>query len=288
MVDTESIPADAPDALRPDERTQTHFRHFVMLAKRVVFFVACAVFCLWQIAFLIFSLFIVLPHLLPEIWISYRYFDLPLLFLVLVLSFLFLPIVCLGVVVWLFMTGGKERYWQILKFFYGVELPALFLLGLYLINLRDYALGMSWLLINAAIALCFWCVLIFYDRKRGHGAPKVLFVDSPIAMAGSTIVFAIGVFVSLGLLLFIVPSLTVFSVVVFEAVLELIKQGFYLDELWGVFISIGFISHALFWLAVCFTVCIDLSVYRSIYCSPASIEVNTISDGRCVSVGCAC
>jgi len=238
MVDTQLSPADGSGLIEPARIKLGRFKLLLSIVAKVIFFTAAAIFCLWQIAFVIFSLFLVLPELVPEIWIAYRYFDMPLLFFVLIVSFFFLPIVCLAVIVWLFLTGGKKRYQLVLKFFYGFELPALLLLGLYLVNLRDYALGMGWLLLIATVAMGFWCALVFHERRCDDNSESMMFVDSRFAMAGSSVVFAVGVYVSLALLLFVVPLLSQLVVSVIESVVHLVKAGFYLDELWKALVSL--------------------------------------------------
>jgi len=171
MVDSELV---LSGSIEPTRSQVGRIKFLRSIAAKVIFFVAAAVFCLWQIAFVIFSLFLVLPELVPE----------------------------------------------------------MLLLGLYLVNLRDYALGMVWLLLIAMVAMGFWCALVFHERRQGDSG------ESKMLMAGSSIVFAVGVYVSLALLLFVVPLLSQLLVFIFESVVHLFKAGFYLDELWKVLVSL--------------------------------------------------
>jgi len=236
MVDKALPPSAGPDNTEP-AKAKGRIKRIGSVVSRVLFVVAAAVFCLWQITFVIGSLFLVLPELLPEIWVSYRYFDMPLLNFVGAVCFFVLPFVCLGVIVWLFLTGGTQRYRLIMKFFYGFELPALFLFGLCLLNMRDYGLAMGWLVANAIVALCFWFLIVVFERRQPETFTGVLFANNGIAMAGSSIVFAVGLFVSLASLLFVIPLLIASVMWLLEVVAELIMEGFYLAELWNVLVT---------------------------------------------------
>jgi len=172
--------------------------------RGIINFIATAFFVIWQIAFIVVSIFGVMPYLLPELWISYKHYDMPFYYFSLSVILVTLPLVCLGVIIWL-ATGKKQnRNKLLLKFFYGFELPTLILLVLYLVNLRDYGAGMYWVTICMVIALATWCFMVFYQRAK-NTTDSVLFANRPIATAGSTIMFAVGLFVSITALLFAIP-----------------------------------------------------------------------------------
>ncbi len=198
---------------------------------------ASGVFWVWQIALVVFSLFFLFPYVIPSMWMWYQHYSMPAHYFGLGLVLMLLPFVCLGMFYWLLTSERKPRMPLLLKFFYGFELPSVLLIGLFLLNLRDFGFGAYWFLLIALIALCVWFVFICCERIHGPVKDGVYFVSNPLAMVGSSVVFAVGLFVSVALSLFVIPIFASLIAEVFTLIAE-----FSFKEFWDALISIDWLE----------------------------------------------
>ena len=188
-----------------DGRIETE--HKKSLVSKAISFAGLLIFCFWNGAFVVVSVFVIMPEILPEMWYSYNEHNMPLHYFVLMIILSLLPAICLGVFVWMKLDKSNYQREWVIKLFYGFEIPVLLLLGVFILNLRDYSYGVYWILIWAAFGFLTWFVIVVVGHRKNNRLP---FPDSLLAMSGSTILLIIGVFCSIVVSLFLVPFGAIF------------------------------------------------------------------------------
>jgi len=184
---------------------------------RILSFVGLMIFWFWKTAFVVMSIFILMPYMVPSMWYSLSYGDMPILYFILGIVLVLLPVVSLIATIGFFVDRKSTRNSSVLKLFYGFELPVLLLLSVYLFNLRDYNFGVYWLLGWAAFGFMSWLVFVLASHQREVEIP---FPKSLLSMSGSTVLLIIGIFSSTVAFLFLIPLAVVFAEYLAELVAE--------------------------------------------------------------------
>ena len=97
----------------------------------------------------------------------------------------------------------NKNFRNLMKYFYGFEMPLLFFLLVRIMTFRDSNPGVSWLILNVSIALIAWFILLWHQNKQD--SLTIPFKDSPLGVAGSTIIALVGLYFGVMFLIMMIP-----------------------------------------------------------------------------------
>lgn len=185
----------------------------------------------WHIIYVVIALALILPHVLYPMTESVIKSNTPAYYLLYGIAIALLPFISIAVVFFNF----KDHQNNILRYFYGFEMPLLGFLFIKLISLRESNFSVVVVTVNILMAMTIWLYFLWQQNKY-QTFPKTL-LNNNIALAGSTVIALTGVYISMLLGLFLLPMV-----------------GLFFKELWS-FITpfklsnFVFLIHPLFWLA---------------------------------------
>lgn len=193
------------------------------IKRRAAYFI----FWAWHLIYTVLIVALVIPTITWPLIQEASSSSVPLHYILYALILVVLPFVSM-------FLGAKifhGNYRNLMKYFYGFEMPLTFFLLVRIMTFRDSNPGVSWLILNVSIALIAWFIFLLVQHKKQNQLLKqfkkeheqqhaeqesdkseydentplpvpVPFKDSPVAIAASTIIALVGLY--FGTLFFII------------------------------------------------------------------------------------
>ncbi|MCK5727465.1 MAG: TIGR02921 family PEP-CTERM protein [Thiotrichaceae bacterium] len=162
-----------------------------------------SLFWAWHLIYTVLMVALIIPELIWPLLLSVTSSSAPWHYIIYVIILLLLPLV--SIVFGITIFRGNFR--NLLKYFYGFEMPLLFFVLLRMMTFRDANTGIDWLIINIAIALAAWFTLLYFQNKNN----KLLVLENNLlAIIGSTIIAIVGLYFGIALLILMIPLVVEF------------------------------------------------------------------------------
>ena len=182
------------------------------------------IFWAWHLIYATLVFTVIFPIITLPLIVEASASNVPLFYVLYPLLMAILPFVSMFLAVKYF----NKNFRLLMKYFYGFEMPLLFFLLVRIMTFRDSSLGVSWLVINVSIALIAWFVFLWYQQKQENlikgektienetevsennnkiniQSTSIPFKDSPLAVAGSTIIALVGLYFGVMFLIMMIP-----------------------------------------------------------------------------------
>jgi len=204
---------------------------------------AYALFWLWHLVYVVLALAVFLPYLLFPMLEDVVKGVTPWHYMLYTSLMVILPFMS----VFLGATVFAKQPKNLLKYFYGFEMPLLFFLLLRVITFRELHAGLAWLMLNLTIALTTWFVFLWWQNKNADNDKEITlpFEKSYSALAAATVLAMTGLYFGVLLVLVAFPAGVALLEGVFEGLLRLFRQGINWDDLL-------ILLHPLFYLGLIF------------------------------------
>ncbi len=166
---------------------------------------AYCLFWVWHLIYIILAIAAFLPYVAFPMFQDAWKGIIPWHYTMYTVVLIILPFISTG----LGLVVFRKNFSCLLKFFYGFEMPLLFLIILRLLTLRDDSIGAFWILANVSIALGTWFVFTWLLNKNTQVKETdtaVPLPDNPIAMAASTALAMTGLYFGTIFLIFMLPA----------------------------------------------------------------------------------
>lgn len=199
---------------------------------------AYGLFWLWHLIYTVLALAVFIPYLLMPMIEDVAKDLAPWHYLIYTSVIVLLPFVSM----FLAATSFAKQPKNLMKYFYGFEMPLLLLLLIRIITLREAHAGMMWLMLNVSIALATWLVFLWWQNKQAITLP---FKHNGWALSASTVLAMIGVYVGILLVLFAIPAAAGLVKALAEGIMSLLKHGIDWDD-------VMLLLHPLFYLGLIF------------------------------------
>lgn len=198
------------------------------------------IFWAWHLIYTILVVALVLPEVAWPLMKDVMANNVPWHYLVYAFVMTLLPFVS----IFLGAKYFRRNFRNLMKYFYGFEMPILFFLIIRMMTFRDSNLSMTWLLINVVIALVAWFIFLWVENNQSKKTGvAVALQDNPVAIAGSTVLAMVGLYFGTLFLIMMIPLAVEFVLGLFQAIIHID-----LKTILQIFIN------PLVWLAIVFVV----------------------------------
>jgi len=157
------------------------------------------IFWSWHLVYVVFALAVLAPYILVPLLQDIINSSTPVYYALYPLSIMLLPFVS----IYLGFFHFRKNYRVLMKYFYGFEMPALSLILIKILTLRELNTAMSFLIISTIIVLATWFYFLWEENKHTK-LPKRL-KKSPIALSGAALITLAGLYFGALILLLNIP-----------------------------------------------------------------------------------
>ena len=168
------------------------------------------IFWSWHLIYVIIAIALIIPFIFVPMFESIWDDRTPIHYIVYALFITLLPFVSIA----LGATTFKGNYKNLIRYFYGFEMPLLFFILVKISTFRELNLNTVVLIINVVIALVAWLYFLWEENKQGKFPDSLL--NKPLALAGSTLIAIVGLYCGVLFSVFLFPLGVSFFKGVFE------------------------------------------------------------------------